>query len=92
MTPSRSSGVSLKVKCARLSTDCSCRYLGALDIAIIQYKLDKLPSKLTEAIEFLELIIELDLMFYGSNSATTDGDRNLCLRLKQGHVPWQSLS
>ena len=59
---------------------------GALDIAIIQYRLDRLPSKLTEAIKFLELTIELDLMFYGSNGATTDGDRNLCLRLQQGHV------
>lgn len=92
MAPSRSSEVSLKGRCARSSTDCSCRYLEALDIAIIQYKLDRLPFKLTEAIEFLELVIQLDLMFYGSNSATTSRDRNLYLRLKHGDVPSQFLS
>ena len=87
MTPSRSSEVSLRRRCARSFTDCSCRYLEAFAVAIIQYKLDRLPSKLTEAIKFLELVIEQDLMFYGSNSATTAEDRNLYLRLKQGHVP-----
>ena len=87
MTPSPSSEVSLRGGCARSSTDCSSRYLDAFDIAILQYKLDKLPSRRTEAIKFLELVIGVDLMYYGRNSATTNRDRNLCLRLKQGHVP-----
>ena len=74
--------VFLRGGCARASTDCSCRYLEAFDIASVQYKLDKLPSRRTEAIKFLELVIGLDLMYYGRNSATTAKDRNLYLRLK----------
>lgn len=46
-----------------------------------------MPSKLTEALEFQELVIELDHMYYGSNSIVTSIDRSLYLRIKQGHVP-----
>ena len=46
-----------------------------------------MPSKLTEALEFLELVIELDSMFYGSNNSVTNKDRSLYLRIKQGYIP-----
>ena len=87
MTLSRSSEVSLKYRCTRLSTDCSRRYRDAYHVAITQYRYNRLPSKLTEALEFLELVIELDSMFYGSNSIIASEDRSLYLRVKQGPIP-----
>jgi hypothetical protein len=53
--------------------------MRAFDIAFSQYKLSKLASKLTDAIRLLELVIKLDLMYYGDNSAVTEEDRKLCL-------------
>jgi hypothetical protein len=61
--------------------------MGAFDIALAQYKLSKLTSKLADAIRLLELVIELDLMYYGDNSAVTEEDRKLCLQLKEGYIP-----
>jgi hypothetical protein len=68
-------------------TNCSSRYMGAFNIALSQYKLSKLASKLADAIRLLELVIELDLMYYGDNSAVTEEDRKLCLQLKEGYIP-----
>jgi hypothetical protein len=52
-----------------------------------EYKLSKLASKLADAITLLELVIELDLMYYGDNSAVMEEDRRLCLQLKEGYIP-----
>jgi hypothetical protein len=41
--------------------------------------------KFTDAVRFLELVIKLDFIFYGHNSAVTEDDRRLYLRLKQGY-------
>ena len=49
-----------------------------------------LPSQLTGATRLLELVVELDLEFYGDNSVVTEEDRRLCLQLKQGYLPWQA--
>ena len=49
--------------------------------------MNRMPSKLTEALEFLELVIELDSMFFGSNSIIATEDRSLYLRVKQGPIP-----
>ena len=40
-----------------------------------------------DAIRLLELVIELDLIYYGDNSAVTEEDRKLCLQLKEGYIP-----
>jgi hypothetical protein len=61
--------------------------MGAFDIALAQYRLSSLMSKLADAIRLLELVIELDLMYYGDNSAVTEGDRKLCLQLKKYYIP-----
>ena len=60
--------------------------MDAFLIALTQYKLNKLPSKLGDAIRFLELVIELDLVYYGESSAITQEHRRVCFKLKQGDI------
>lgn len=74
-------------KWTRSSADYTCRYMGAFDITLAQYKLNVLPAKFTDAVRFLELVIKLDFILYGDNSAVTEADRRLYLRLKQGYDP-----
>ena len=47
-------------------------------IALAQHKRTKVPCYLRDAIILLELIIELDLVYYGENSALTKEDKSLC--------------
>lgn len=56
--------------------------MRAIDISLVQYRLTKLPSKLADAIRMLELVIEIEVLFYGENSPVTAMDRKLHLRLK----------
>jgi hypothetical protein len=61
--------------------------MGAFDMALAQYKLSKLVPKRADAIRFLGLVIELDLVYCGDDSAVTEEDRRLCLGFKDGYVP-----
>lgn len=71
------------------------RYMEAVDIALAQYTMAKVPSKLADATEWLELAIELDLVYHGDNGSLTQEDERLVQRLEQGHTPscftWQSV-
>ena len=61
--------------------------MAACDIALAQYRLGKLPSKLDDAITMLERLVELDVMYEGKNSTAAKEHQRLCLQLKQGNVP-----
>ncbi|EJT69637.1 hypothetical protein GGTG_12521 [Gaeumannomyces tritici R3-111a-1] len=62
-------------------------YLGAFDIALAQYKMRRLRSKLGDAIKLLELVIEADRIYYGDTSAVTQEHEGLYNRLQGGDIP-----
>lgn len=63
------------------------RYLGAFDIALAQYKMKRLRSKLGDAVKLLELVIEADKIYYGATGAVTQEDKRLYSRLQRGDIP-----
>lgn len=59
----------------------------AFDIAIAQYKLTAVPSKLVDAIQFLELAREFEILFCCEESETQKESGRLLLQLTQGCIP-----
>lgn len=58
------------------------RYKGAVDTALAQYRMNKLISKITETIRFLELVIELYLVYNVESSYIAKEDKTLLQRLE----------
>ena len=61
----------------------SSRYLAASDIARAQYRTGGGLGKLEEAIEMVERVVELDILYEGGNSAVVKEHRELLLRLRE---------
>ncbi len=63
------------------------RCLGAFDIALAQYKMRRLESKLADAVKLWQLVVEADRLYFGDTHAVTREDEEVYEKLQKGDIP-----